>query len=366
MSVKVGVIGCGNISGIYLKNSRLLEDIEVVAVADVDMLRAEAKATEYNIPNVMTVTELLADPEIEIVLNLTIPKAHAEVALAALDAGKSVYNEKPLAIERADGQKMLDIGRAKELRVGCAPDTFLGAGLQTCRQLIDEGAIGTPVAATAFMMGHGHESWHPDPAFYYQPGGGPMFDMGPYYLTALVSLLGPVRRVTGSTRISFLERRITSKPKYGEIINVEVPTHIAGVLDFASGAIGTLIMSFDTWATNVPLLEIYGSEGSLSLPDPNTFGGPVRLWRQDTREWRDMPLAHDFAENWRGLGVADMAQAIRFKRQHRASGDLAYHVLDIMHAVHDASREGQHIELTSTCDRPAPMRAGELKLTEEH
>lgn len=362
MSVKVGVIGCGNISGIYLKNSHSLADIEVAAVSDLDMDRAQAKASEYGIPKAVTVEELLADPEIEIVLNLTIPKAHAAVAFAALDAGKSVYNEKPLTIERADAQKMLELARAKGLLIGCAPDTFLGAGLQTCRQLIDEGAIGTPVAATAFMMIHGHESWHPDPEFYYQVGGGPMFDMGPYYLTALVSLLGAARRVTGSAQISFPERTITSKPKYGQTIKVEVPTHISTVIDFHSGVVGTMIMSFDVWAAQVPRIEIYGSEGTLSVPDPNTFGGPIRLWRWDDREWREMPLTHEFAENWRGLGVADMANALRNGHSHRANGDLAYHVLDIMHAVHDASREGRHIELTSTCERPAPLRAGECKV----
>lgn len=360
MAVKVGIVGCGNISGIYLKNGSRLNDIEIAAVTDIDLLRAQARADEYQIARVLSVQEMLADPEIEIILNLTIPRAHADVALAALEAGKSVYNEKPLAIRREDGQKMLELARAKGLRVGCAPDTFLGAGLQTCRKLIDDGAIGTPIAATAFMVGHGHESWHPDPEFYYQVGGGPMYDMGPYYLTALVSLIGPVRRVTGSARISFPERTITSQPKFGTTINVEVPTHISSTLDFAGGAVGTMVMSFDVWAANVPRLEIYGSEGSLSLPDPNTFGGEVRLWRQDTREWTEMPHSHEFAENWRGLGVADMAQALRSGRPHRASGELAYHILDIMHAVHDASREGRHVELSSTCERPAPMQVGEL------
>jgi predicted dehydrogenase len=362
MSVKVGVVGCGNISGIYLKNSQLLADIDVVAVSDIDMQRAWARAQEYGITDALTVAELLADPGIEIILNLTVPKAHAEVALASLEAGKSVYNEKPLAIERNDAQTMLELARAKGLLVGSAPDTFLGAGLQTCRQLIDEGAIGTPVAATAFMMGHGHESWHPDPEFYYQPGGGPMFDMGPYYLTALVALIGPARRVTGSTQISFPVRTVTSKPKYGTQINVEVPTHITAAIDFAGGVVGTVVMSFDVWTANVPRLEIYGSHGSLSLPDPNTFGGPVHLWRDDEREWHEMPLTHEFADNWRGLGVADMARALRDGRPHRASGALAYHVLDIMHAVHEASRDGQHIDLTSACERPAPVGTGEFKV----
>jgi predicted dehydrogenase len=364
MSVKLGVIGCGHISEIYLKNLRLLAGVDVVAVSDVDVQRAQARADAYDISKVLSVQELLAEPEIEIVLNLTIPKAHAEVALAVLEARKSVYNEKPLAIRREDARRMLDLARERGLRVGCAPDTFLGAGLQTCRQLIDKGAIGTPVAATAFMVCRGHENWHPEPAFYYQVGGGPMFDMGPYYLTALVMLIGPARRVTGSAQISFSERTITSKPKFGTKVSVEVPTHVATVADFASGAVGTMIMSFDLWEANLPRIEIYGSEGTLGVPDPNGFEGPVRLWRHDARQWREMPLTGEFAENWRGLGAADMARALREGRPHRANGELAYHVLEIMHAVHDASREGRHIELTSTCERPAPIRAGEFKMEE--
>ena len=350
---KIGVIGCGNISDIYLEAKKKFDILDIVACADLDLERAQAQAQKHNIPKVCTTQELLADPDIEIVLNITIPKAHAEVALAAVAAGKSVYNEKPLTITREDGAKLLQLARRKGVRVGGAPDTFLGAGLQTCRKLIDDGMIGEPVAATAFMLGHGPESWHPSPEFYYEVGGGPMFDMGPYYLTALVSLLGPVRRVTGSARVSFAERLITSQPKYGKKVTVETPTHVAGVLDFAAGAVGTIITSFDVWAHNLPRIEIYGSEGSLSAPDPNTFGGPVRVRRAGANEWSDVPLAYGYAENSRGLGVADMAHALRSGRSHRANGDLAFHVLDIMHAIHDASSESRHIELKSTCQRPA-------------
>ncbi len=255
--------------------------------------------------------ELLADPEIEIVLNLTIPAAHAEVALAAIEAGKSVYNEKPLAVTREDGKRIVALARERNLRVGCAPDTFLGAGLQTCREVIDAGTIGEPVAATAFMLGHGPEGWHPDPDFYYQVGGGPMFDMGPYYLTALVSMLGPVRRVTGSARITSPERVIGSEPKRGQIIHVNTPTHLAGVMDFAQGAVGTLVTSFDVWGANVPRIEVYGTQGSLSVPDPNTFGGPVRLLRAGSKEWEEVPVTRPYAENSRGIGLADMATALR-------------------------------------------------------
>ena len=354
---KIGIIGCGNISGIYLKSDKTFENLQIVACADVDMARAQAKAAEYGV-KAYTVEQLLADPEIEIVINLTIPAAHAEVSTAALNAGKAAYHEKPFALNREDGRKLLATAKAHNLRIGCAPDTFLGGGLQTCRKLIDDGLIGEPVAATAFMMAPGHERWHPDPDFFYQPGGGPMFDMGPYYLTALISMLGPVKRVTGSTRITRAERTITSQPKHGQTIKVNVPTHVAGLLEFASGPIGTIITSFDVWAANLPRIEIYGTEGSLSVPDPNTFGGPVRLRRSNGTEWEEMPLTHIYTENSRGLGVADMAAAIRSNRPHRASGELAHHVLDIMQAFHDASREGKHIELSSTCERPAPLPLG--------
>jgi predicted dehydrogenase len=356
--MKVGVVGCGNISGIYLKRCSAFEILKVAACADIDLGRAKAKAAEYGVPKAYTTEELLADRDIDIVLNLTIPRAHFAVAMAALKAGKSVYNEKPLALMRQEGKKLLAVARRKGLRVGGAPDTFLGGGLQTCRKLIDDGRIGEPIGATAFMMCHGHESWHPDPEFYYKVGGGPMFDMGPYYLTALVALIGPVRRVTGSTRITFPERTITSQPKAGTQVKVDVPTHVVGVLDFANGAIGNIITTFDVWAAELPRIEIYGTEGSLSVPDPNGFGGPVRVRRMGEKEWTEVPLTHGYAENSRGIGVADMAYGLRTGRSHRAGGELAYHVLDIMHAIHDASDKGKHIEPESTCDRPAPLPTG--------
>lgn len=356
--VKVGIVGCGNISSIYCKNAKKLEILDLVACSDLILERAEARASEFDVPLACDVEQLLADEEVEIVINLTTPGAHAEVAGAALEAGKSVYNEKPLAVSREDGQDLLERAEANNLLVGGAPDTFLGAGLQTCRKLIDDGWIGHPVAATAFMTCRGHESWHPDPDFYYQEGGGPMFDMGPYYLTALVSLLGPVDHVTGETEITFPERVITSEPKEGEKIDVEVPTHVAGLMRFQNGAVGTIITSFDVWAANLPRIEIYGTEGSLSVPDPNGFGGPVRLFRPEQGEWNEVPLSHGYAENSRGLGVADMASALRTNRPHRANGALTFHVLDLMHAFHEASAGQKHVDLESTCGRPAALPLG--------
>jgi predicted dehydrogenase len=354
-AVRVGLIGCGYISEIYLRNAARFASYDIVACADAIPDRALEKAAEHGIPYVMSVNDLLAEPDIEVVLNLTTPDAHASIAQAALDAGKGVYNEKPLAISLADGVHLVDTARQSMLRLGAAPDTFLGAGLQTCRRLLDEGVIGEPVAATAFMLNHGHEGWHPHPDFYYQAGGGPLFDMGPYYLTALVALLGPVRRVTGSARASFAERTIRSQPRAGERIRVDVSTHLASVLDFANGPIGTLVTSFDVWADNMPQLEIYGSEGTLSVPDPNTFGGPVRLRLAGDDAWRDVPLTLPYADNSRGLGLADMAAALRSGGPHRASGELAYHVLEVMHAVETSSREGRHVEIASAPVRPEPL-----------
>ncbi len=353
---KIGIVGCGKISGIYLKNlTGMFDNTEVIACADIVPERARAAAAEYGIPKSGTVEEILADPEIEIVLNLTIPAAHAEVTTRALEAGKHVYQEKPLATRFEDGRKILELAAARKLLVGGAPDTFLGAGIQTCRKLIDDGWIGTPIGATAFMTNHGHESWHPDPAFYYQPGAGPMFDMGPYYLTALINLIGPVSGVSGSARITFPERTITSEPKNGEKIHVEVPTHVTGTLEFASGAIGTIITSFDVWQASLPFIEIYGSDGSLSVPDPNTFGGPVRVWRKGATEWQQVPLLFEHRENSRGLGVSDMVRAIEDNRPPRAGGPLTLHVLEIMQGIHSAAESGVRYSLSTSCSRPASL-----------
>jgi len=354
----IGIIGCGNISSIYLKAPRLFDILQVVACADIDMERARRQAEQYGVPKVCSVEELLADPEVEIVVNLTIPNAHAEVALAAIAAGKAVYSEKPLAIKRADGKAILEAAHAKQVRVGNAPDTFLGGGFQTCIQLINDGQIGTPVAATAFKLNHGMEWWHPDPYFFYQPGAGPLFDIGPYYLTALIAMMGPIRRVTASTQITFPERTVTSEPKYGTKIPVNTPTHIAGIMEFASGAVGTMITSFDVWHHHLPFIEIYGTEGTLSTPDPNRFDGPVYIRQAQDETWREVPLTRGYTSNSRGIGIADMAYAMRSGRLHRANGDMAYHVLDIMESFMQSATEGRHITLTSTCTRPEPLHPG--------
>ncbi len=348
--VNVGVIGCGVISDAYFRAMSTLPILNVVACADLRIEAAQQSAEKWGITP-LTVPELLARPDIELILNLTTPQAHAAVTLAALQAGKHVHLEKPLALGREEGQKMLDAAAAHNLRIGCAPDTFLGGGLQTCRQLIDEGAIGQVVAGTAFMMNHGHEGWHQAPGFYYLAGGGPVFDMGPYYLTALIHLLGPVRQVSGMTSQAFAERT----DLHGNSLPVEVETHVAGTLEFHSGALITLVMSFDVWGHSNRPIELHGTTGSLQVPDPNTFGGPVAIRTMANSAWQDVPLTHGYTDNMRGIGLADMAEAIAEKRPHRCHSDMAFHVLDVMVALHESAATGQHILLKSSCERPAPM-----------
>ena len=355
--MKVGVIGCGNISDAYFGTNARFNFFQIVACADLDMERARAKAQKWNIAKACTVEELLADREISFVINLTVPQAHGPLMLKCIEAGKSVYTEKPFAVTRKEAQDVIALAKKKGLRVGSAPDTFMGGGHQTVRKLIDDGEIGDIIGASAFMVGHGHESWHPSPQFYYQHGGGPMFDMGPYYLTDLVQLLGPVKRVAGFTRISFPKRTITSQPLNGTVMDVEVPTHIAGAFQFASGAIGNLTMSFDVWGHRLPCLEIYGSEGTIYVPDPNGFGGPVKVQRRH-EESREIPLTHGYADNSRGIGMADMILAMQTGRDHRCNERVAYHVLDLMHAFHDSSDTGRYSEIQSTCERPAMLPLG--------
>jgi predicted dehydrogenase len=357
-SIPIGIIGCGNISKIYSGAGRKFENLELVACADADMSRARALAKEEQIPRAREVGQLLADPEIVLVINLTFPTAHAEITTRAIRAGKHVYSEKPLALRRREARDCIGLARDRGLRIGCAPDTFLGAGLQTCRKLIDEGAVGVPLAGAGFMLNRGPEGWHPNPEFFYKKGAGPLFDMGPYYLAAFTALLGSVKRVTGSARSSFKQREITSQPLAGKLIDVDVNTHVSAVLDFDSGPVVTLTTSFDVTGTRFPKIEIFGSEGTLAVPDPNTFGGPVWLLRRGEKEWREMPLEFGYAENSRGIGVADMAAAISTGRAHRANESLAYHVLDLMHSILDSSETGRHVEMRSAMSRPEPLPQG--------
>jgi predicted dehydrogenase len=352
--VSVGVIGCGRISGQYLENlvRTFSFCLDTVACADLVSAHAEQRAQEFGIPRVCSVEGLLADPGVEIVVNLTVPAAHYEVTMAALDAGKHVYTEKPLAVTRQEGQRLVARARERGLLLGGAPDTFLGAGLQTCRKLIDDGWVGRPSTAQALIaMGVHVERYH-------KRGVGPMFDMGPYYVTALVALLGPVRRVSGSAQIPFATKANPDPqaPDYGRTFTVDTPTAVSGVLDFENGAVGVVTTTCEVFGYN-PRLEVYGTEGILTCNDPNMFGGSVFVQRRGG-ERREAAPTHYYSDRNRGLGVADMAYAIRNGRAPRASGDLMYHVHDVMHGIHDASREGRHVALESYVERPAPFPAG--------
>lgn len=352
--VTVGLIGCGNISAAYLKGAAWFPELRIACCADANPEQAERRAAEFGL-RAVGVDALLEDPAVEVVLNLTTPQAHVPVALAALAHGKHVHTEKPLATSVAEGRRLMEAAAATGLRVGCAPDTFLGGAHQTARRLIDDGAIGVPLSGTAFMLNHGHEHWHPDPRFYYAPGGGPMFDMGPYYLTNLVNLLGPVAKVTGATATGFAERTVGSGPRAGEVIRVETPTHVTGLLHFVSGAVVAVTTSFDVWQHRHGNMEIYGSEGTLVVPDPNRFGGTVSLAKR-REPWADVPLSHGFADgNFRILGLADMARAIRAGRPHRCDAALAFHVLEVMEAFGRSSDEGRGVAIESRCERPAPL-----------
>jgi predicted dehydrogenase len=350
----IGIIGCGNISEAYLKAASLFPILDIKGIADLRREAAEARAAQFGL-RAMSVEELLSDPEIQIVVNLTIPAAHVEVGLKALAAGKHVHSEKPLGLTTAEARPLLQLARERGLRVGCAPDTFLGGSHQTCRKLVDEGAIGLPLAGSAFFMCPGHERWHPSPAFYYAKGGGPMLDMGPYYITALVNLIGPVARVSGSATRARSERLITSEPLNGTMIPVEVATHVAGTLEFVSGATVSIAMSFDVPKHRHKPIELYGTEGSLIVPDPNRFFGTIELAKTG-KDWVEQPTEHPYAGgNYRIIGVADMAHAIRSGRPHRASGELAFHVLEVMEAFQVSSDRGAHVTIQSRPERPAML-----------
>jgi predicted dehydrogenase len=352
--VGIGIIGCGNISGAYLKAMASFPILDIRGVADLNRALADAKAAEFNVP-AKNIDELFADPKVEIIVNLTVPKAHVAVGLQALDAGKHTYSEKPLGINFAEGKKLAEAAKAKGLRIGAAPDTFLGGGHQTARALIDAGAIGQPVGGTATFMCPGHERWHPNPAFYYEVGGGPMLDMGPYYITDLVNLFGPVAQVAGFAITPRKERTITSEPRNGERIPVHVPTHVAGLMAFANGAVVQIGMSFDVAGHKHVPLEVYGTEGTLIVPDPNHFGGEVEFLKKGG-SFEPQPLTAPYADgNYRSIGVADLAHAIRSNRPHRANGSLALHVLEVMEAFHTASETGRTVAITTATERPAPL-----------
>jgi predicted dehydrogenase len=354
--VRVGVIGCGNISTAYLTAAKTFPGLEISALSDANPAAAQARGAEFGLP-ARSVDETLADPTIEVVLNLTIPTAHVDIGLKAIAAGKHCYSEKPLGISMAEARGLVEAAAAKGLRLGSAPDTFLGGAHQTARQCLDEGLIGRPIGGTAFFMCPGHERWHPNPGFYYLSGGGPMLDMGPYYVTDLVNLLGPVASVSGVATRLRSERLVSSQPLAGTRIPVEVATHVTGTLLFVSGAAVAMTMSFDVPRHRHVPIELYGESGSLIVPDPNYFGGTIEF-ATSAQDWREIPTRHAYADgNYRILGLADMAQAIRHDRPHRASGALALHVLEVMEAFQISSDSGRAAAISTRPERPAPLPA---------
>ena len=354
MKKNVAILGCGNISEIYLKNlTEVFRNVDVYAVCDLDSEKAKERAEQFNVPRIMTLEEMLADENVDIVLNLTTPLAHYPLCKKIIEAKKNVYVEKPISITYAEGLELVELAKKNGVLFGCAPDTFMGAGLQTCRKIIDDGTIGDIVGATAFMVGKGPEDWHPNPDFFYKKGAGPLFDMGSYYLTALVSMFGRVESVMAMNTKGREQRKITSEPNYGKMIDVEVPTHVNSLLRFENGTIGNMIMSFDVYGSSLPRIEIYGTKGSMIVPDPNTFGGEILIKQDFDEDFHSYPLMSRFSQNSRGLGVSDMAQClIDGKKDICASSDMALHVLEIMETIENSGEAKKEIELKSSCERP--------------
>lgn len=370
MTLRIGIVGCGNISDIYLTNIPTFKDLAVTAVADLKLEAAEAASAKYGVPAV-PVDRIFQADDVDLILNLTIPAAHAAVSLAAIEGGKHVYTEKPLATSLTDGRTILAKAAEKGVRVGSAPDTILGAGVQRARQLFDEGAVGQVVTGTATVLGHGMEHWHPSPEFFFKPGGGPVLDMGPYYIATLVTLLGPIKSVRATGQIGRTERVVTSEgPMKGKTIRVETLTTVNALYRFESGADVVFLASWDVWAHGQRPLELHGTKASIRVPDPNFFGGTIEI-APGPESWTSIdvgdeaygrinwPAAEPRLANYRGLGLADLAAAIREGRPHRASGDLALHTLSVMLGTLEAASNGSVVTIKDGCNRPEALSAAE-------
>ena len=366
-----GVIGCGNISAAYLKLGPLFKGFEIRAVADIDMAAAETRAKEFGV-EAQTVKDLLKNDNIQIVINLTVPAAHFKVSKQILEAGKHVYSEKPLTLSVAEAKELQKLARKKKLAVASAPDTFLGGAHQQARKAIDDGMIGKIASGTAHVMGHGMEHWHPNPDFFYKPGGGPILDMGPYYIANLINLVGPVTRVAGLSNTPRKQRLISSEPRKGDKLKVTTPTTYHALLEFANGALITLSASWDVYAHRHPNMELYGTEGSIFVPDPNFFGGEVIVAGSDTIRKTLAAWDHPFGvsnhkssqgdvANYRGAGLADMAQAIIGKRDIRCGIERMLHVVEVMTSIMKSGETGRFVTLKSTCKRPAYLGPDEAR-----
>ncbi|HVG49347.1 MAG TPA: Gfo/Idh/MocA family oxidoreductase, partial [Rubellimicrobium sp.] len=367
----VGIIGCGNISAAYLKIAPSFRNLEVRAVADMNMDNARLRASEFNV-RAETVEEILAASDVDVIVNLTVPAAHYDVSRRILEAGKHAYSEKPLVLSLEEGERLQELAARKNLRVGSAPDTFLGGSHQQARAAIDEGRVGRILGGTAHVMGHGMEKWHPNPDFFFAPGGGPVLDMGPYYITNLVQLIGPVKSVTAMAKAGLPTRTIQNGSRNGEVLQVTTPTDIHAILEFQNGATVTLGASWDVWKNRHANMELYGEEASIFVPDPNFFGGTVEVGGEGDIE--ALPGSeHPFGQanfttgdgrhlaNYRGAGLADMAQAVEQGRKHRCDIDLAVHVVDVMTGILRSGEERRFVDMTTTCERPAALSAEEAQ-----
>ncbi|MBU1173875.1 MAG: Gfo/Idh/MocA family oxidoreductase [Alphaproteobacteria bacterium] len=363
----VGIIGCGNISTSYLRLAPLFKGIEVRAVADIAPEAARVRAEEYGV-RAQGVDDLLANPEIGVVVNLTIPEVHYAVTKSILSAGKHAYSEKPMVLTLEDGLDLQKIARERNLRIGSAPDTFLGGAHQKARALIDAGALGRITSGTAHVMGKGMEHWHPNPDFFFRPGGGPILDMGPYYITNLINLVGPVKRVAAFANAARKQRTIAAGARTGEKVPVMIPTNIHAVMEFHSGAVITLGASWDVYGHDHAPMELYGTGGAIFVPDPNFFGGDVITVDPDGKREIVAPWSHPLGvpnqerpngqpaiANYRSAGFADMVQAIAEGRAQRCSFEMALHVIDVMTSILRAAETGSVVDLTTTCERPMPL-----------
>ena len=364
----IGIVGCGNISSYYIKMLPFFKGVEVKACSDIDIHAANNCASEFGI-RAEKISELLKADDIDIIVNLTVPKAHYSVSKQILEAGKHVYSEKPFVLSLQEGKDLIEIAKSKKCRIGSSPDTFLGGAHQLARSLVDSNVIGKVSSGTCFIQSSGMEMWHPNPEFFYQPGGGPVLDLGPYYITNLVQLLGPVKRVGSISSSAHKYRTITSEERYGEKIKVETPTTIHSIIEFISGAQFTFVSSWDVWHHSHSHMELYGIDGTIYIPDPNFFGGEVRITNKSShanisKDW-EHPFstinAEDDQADYRSLGLAEMANSIIQNKNHRCSAELALHVVDIMTSILQSGDEGVFINLETTCFRPEPLGVDEAE-----
>lgn len=375
-NVNVGILGCGVISNTYIRDiKRFYPSLHLAACADVNVELAKSHAEKYQIPSGCSVEEMLAMEEVELVVNLTPPQFHMELNKKILQAGKHVFCEKPFAPTAAQARQVMDLADEKGLLVGSAPDTFLGSSLQTCRKILDDGWIGKPLYVTANMMSNGVETWHPAPANFYRQGSGPLYDMGPYYFTALAALLGPVKRVSAFSGTGFPVRKVYTGPLKGQEVLVETPTHYSGTAELVSGVIVSMNISFDIWHSNLPMFEIYGTDGTLEVPDPNMSGGRPRVYRKestldvlydDSRETKEkqdtsveLPeLYPHIGDYTRGIGVLDLACAIDEKRKPRVNAEMACHVIEAITGMMESAQDKKVYEMKTTCEKPEPIKTG--------